>query len=227
MGKIKRQIIEIKISDLDKLEDRFFEQIQMNRERVFKKFSKQLEETKQAVITGTSIRGLIEFYKIEKIEEENVILENGYVMSSNMLAELLKTAEELVVCAVTVLGYDELEEQEKDMFKNLFIDGWGTALASCSHASIVKKLRNDMLKEGRYVTQAWCPGQHKIDITLQRDIFALIHPEEIGISLSEGCMMEPKKSVTSFVGIGWDENMAQVRPCDFCNLRETCPSAYS
>lgn len=227
MGKIERHIIGIELSDLYKIEDRFFAQIQMEREQVLTKFRREFEETKNTVVSGINICGLMASYRIEKIEDDNIFLDNGHVVSSNMLAELFKTSEELAICTVTLLGYDELEEQENDIFKKFFIDGWGTAIISCSHAYMVKNLRNYMLKDGLYITQAWSPGQHKIDITLQRDVFALIRPEDIGIFLSDGCMMKPKKSVTSFIGIGWDENMMEARACDFCNHRETCPSAYS
>lgn len=33
----------------------------------------------------------------------------------------------------------------------------------------------------------------------QKKLFALIHPEEIGIELTEGCMMEPEASVSAMV----------------------------
>ena len=37
------------------------------------------------------------------------------------------------------------------------------------------------------------------DLEDQKKLFALLHPEEIGIELTEGCMMEPEASVSAMV----------------------------
>ena len=41
--------------------------------------------------------------------------------------------------------------------------------------------------------------QHAQELADQEKLFGLIHPEEIGISLTEGFMMEPEASVTAMV----------------------------
>jgi hypothetical protein len=40
-------------------------------------------------------------------------------------------------------------------------------------------------------------------------------------------MMHPKKSVSGIFGISPNKDEEGLQPCDFCDLRKTCKSAYS
>ena len=61
---------------------------------------------------------------------------------------------------------------------------------------------------------------------MQTVIFNTLQPSQIGVTLSDMFMMHPKKSVSGMFGIqSIDEN--RVRPCDLCERRETCPTAYA
>lgn len=144
-----------------------------------------------------------------------------------MLSHLFSKAEEIVFTATTVLGYDELAEKETDSLKQLFYDGWGSAVAECGHTWLRNQIKTKLAGTGVCVTFPWCPGQHEVDIRLQKELFALLKPEDIGITLSSSFMMHPQKSVSSFIGIGHDVEMETLRACDFCGLRETCPTAYA
>ena len=45
------------------------------------------------------------------------------------------------------------------------------------------------------------PGYGDIPLELQKDIFRLLNPQKIGITLNESLLMSPSKSVTAIVGI--------------------------
>jgi cobalamin-dependent methionine synthase I len=45
------------------------------------------------------------------------------------------------------------------------------------------------------------PGYSDMSLEMQKKIFKLLKPENIGINLSPSCLMIPEKSVTAFVGI--------------------------
>ena len=226
MGKSNIHIIDIPLEELENMEEMFFRQIQMERRRVMKKFSQQYNVTRHQVMSGVTAEGMFRSVKIEKKEEENIYLEGGTLISSRMLSELFKSSDEIIVCAMTLHGYDQLEAESDDNLITLFLDGWGTAAAECGHVWMKEQIRGMMEKKGRYLTSSWSPGQHNIDIKLQKEVFELLQPEEIGMELTDSFMMHPKKSISSFIGIGSDENAGKIRACDFCERRETCPSAY-
>lgn len=226
MEKNKATKIDIPVNEIERIDDMFFSQIQMRGDKVMKKFAAQYEETKEQIFSNVSVEGIFTSYKIDKIEDNDIWLENNTKISSEMLAGLFKECEEIIVCAMTVHGYDPLEEAAKGKnIETLFLDGWGTAVAECGHVWMKEQIVKE-LEEGKYATSSWSPGQHNVDIKIQKDLFALLHPEEIGITLTDSFMMHPKKSISSFIGVSRNDKVVQLRACDVCRLRDKCPSAY-
>lgn len=226
MGKIIKRTIDIPLNALENMDEMFFRQIQMNGAKVMKKFAKQYEDTKVLIFSNVNVKGIFTSIKIQKIDGEDIYLENNEVISSKMLSNIFENSEELIICAITLWGYDELEEAADGNLTALFLDGWGTVAVECGHVWLKDYIKKSMEDEGLYLTNPWSPGQHNVDIKIQKNVFDLLHPEEIGIELSKSFMMHPKKSITSFIGIGNDSSLEQIRACDFCERRETCPSAY-
>lgn len=226
MGKFDVRTIDIPLDELENIDDMFFRQIQMRREKAMKKFSAQVEETRERIFSNVKAQGIFLSCNIAKVEGDDIHLEGGVVITNNLLADLFRTSEEMVFCAITVHGYDVLEEKAKDGFDMLFLDGWGTAVAECGHVWMKDRIREELEQDGFYCTSSWSPGQHNVDIKLQKELFAVLHPEEIGITLGDSFMMHPKKSISSFIGVSRDKDVQQMRSCDFCPHRDTCPSAY-
>lgn len=64
------------------------------------------------------------------------------------------------------------------------------------------------------------PGYGDLPITLQRELFRLLDcPRQIGVSLTEHCMMVPSKSVSALVGIGEGDGCA-VSGCTVCQKQD-------
>lgn len=226
MGKLDIHKTDIPLAELKNMEELFFRQIQMDSGRVMKKFSQQYNDTRQQVMLNVAAEGMFRSLRIEKNDGNNIHLEDGTIIASRMLAELFGSSDEIVVCAMTLHGYDRLEAESDDNLVTLFLDGWGTAAAECGHVWMKEQIQRITEKDGLYLTSSWSPGQHNIDIKLQKEVFKLLHPEDIGMELTDSFMMHPKKSISSFMGMGTDENAGKLRACDFCERRETCPSAY-
>ena len=56
--------------------------------------------------------------------------------------------------------------------------------------------------EGVKVYQRFSPGYGDLPLEVQRDIFALLSPERaIGVTLGDGLLMSPTKSVSAIIGI--------------------------
>lgn len=227
MALLKRQIFEIPITEMENLDDMFFKLIEMKKEKALKRFSAQYEETRQRILGGVTVRGVCESYAVDTINGETIYLTDGTTIRSEMLSHLFSKAEEIVFAAITVLGYDQLAESETDNLKLLFYDGWGSSVAECGHTWLRNQIKAKLADNDASVTFPWSPGQHEVDIRLQKELFSLLKPADIGITLSPSFMMHPQKSVSSFIGIGHDIEMETLRACDFCKLRETCPAAYA
>jgi len=65
------------------------------------------------------------------------------------------------------------------------------------------------------------PGQEGWPIEQQRQVFSILPAAEIGVRLTESCLMIPRKSV-SFVIPRGKELSDSVIPCDFCSKKNRC-----
>lgn len=223
----KEFLTDCEIRKMKDIDDMFFKQIQMSGDKVMEKFPKQFIDTKKRVIDNVKIQYLIEAFEISGTDRNKVKLANGTEFKSPMLAKALSKSEEVILMIITVHGYDEIEAAASDGFNLLFIDGWGTALAECANAGMWLTLEKDMKSKGKYITHGWSPGQHQVNIELQKQLFEVLQPEEIGVKLSSSYMMDPKKTISSIIGLGNDSSAPDIRACDFCEKRESCPSAYA
>lgn len=221
----KREPIPLEV--LTDVDEKFFRQIQMDGDKVLKKFKSIYESTKAEAYKKLKGECLYASFKIDCMDDGVIYLEQGETIKSKMLTQAFEKSEELIICAITMSGYEEMEEASDDFMNTLFYDGWGTAFADCGYAWLKNHIAEELKPKGYYATCPWSPGQHNVDIQLQKLVFRLINPEEIGITLNSSCLMHPKKSITGIFGISKEEDVTKMRACDFCEHRETCPSAYN
>ena len=226
MSIIKRRRLELKVTPDEKLEEYFFKQIEMSKDRAMKKFADNINESKERILSSIRIEAIFESYPVESRDAGKIILECT-TFGSEMLVKVLETSDEVLLYVVIAFGYDAIEKEEDDMMKLLFLDSWGTVAIGAADSMLEEILKEELAEQDLYTTHSWSPGQHEVDISLQAPLFGLLKPEETGVKLNQSYMMYPKKSISGIIGIGRDKDVSQIRACDYCKLRETCPSAYS
>jgi cobalamin-dependent methionine synthase I len=113
---------------------------------------------------------------------------------------IFKDAEKVAICICTI-GPQLEQETKKLMKKNemtraLILDALGSEaaeeVASQSDRILVERAREMNL----WPSKRFSPGYGKWDIKEQRFIFQLLPAAEIGVRLTESCMMIPRKSVS-------------------------------
>ncbi|MDY5612299.1 methionine synthase [Dysosmobacter sp.] len=112
-------------------------------------------------------------------------------------------------------------EQARDMAKAVILDACGSAWveAGCDQAEqeIAARL------PGQYLTDRFSPGYGDLPLSLQPAICgALDLGRRLGVHVSERFLMNPSKSVTALIGIADHPQMARIRGCAYCAMRETC-----
>ena len=87
-------------------------------------------------------------------------------------------------------------------------------------ASAYLEARSDEYERGLggSLTYRFCPGYGESPVTDLRQIFDLLHPEKIGVSLSESCFMLPSKSMAGIIGIG----KTVQKTCEGCFMLPHC-----
>ena len=112
-------------------------------------------------------------------------------------------------------------EQARDMAKAVLLDACGSAWveAGCDEAEREIAARFP----GQYLTDRFSPGYGDLPLSLQPAICgALDLGRRLGVHVSERCLMNPSKSVTALIGISDRPQMARIRGCAYCAMRETC-----
>jgi hypothetical protein len=186
------------------------------------------EECQKAIEIGEKLlepRVIYKSFQIDKIEEERVYLEGGSYFQSGHLAVLLEGADRIMVCCCTIGSalekkVGELSNQGELMLA-YFLDIYGATAVGVLGKSLYNQLQKELIGLGTTVPME--PGQLDWHVLDQRVLFQLLHPEEIGITLSDSLMMNPFKSISSVFGIGAPDQVKKgVISCSVCPKRDTC-----
>lgn len=227
MNILDRQIVPIPVGETNGIDELFGRMMKMDMENIPAKFRKAFDETRDIAYRQFTMKALFESFEIEEKNEETILLKNGTLLKSELLADIFRRSHALGFIVVTLNGYDEIDAAEEHMLRKLFLDNWGTAFIERADKWIMQSIAKDLEQKGLYVTHSFSPGQNGIPIEMQTLIFQELNPAAIGVTLSEKFMMHPKKTVSGIFGIQTEKDEKSVRPCDLCERRDTCPTAYA
>ena len=164
-------------------------------------------------------RILYTYYKITDRGRKRLILENGSVLKSPILADRLRCSEE-VAAYVSTIG-PRLEARVTDHFsKGEYLKGWildnvGTNALRKTNQYLYNVVKAKM---GASPLSRFSPGHNYWDISQQRILFNILPAEKIGVELTEHLMMKPKKSTSGIIG----STEKKFTSCQICQLRERC-----
>lgn len=227
MSIVERTIVEVDLADLSKVDAHFGKHAEVNMDAIPKRQKPVIEETRKASFDNYRIRSVYESFLIDKIEGDKIFMTTGHVMESSSLAKAFAKSKEIVLMVVSLAGYDEVASTFPKTVEKYFVDSWATAMVVNASHVVRDRLMNELNEKGWEGTFSWSPGQHNLSMDNQRPLFDMLRPEEIDVKLNDSFLMIPQKTESLFFGIGKEKEEEGMRPCDFCELRETCPSAYS
>lgn len=160
---------------------------------------------------------------VEDFQHERIAFPGG-TFSGPLVARAFAGSSRLYLALCTIgpgLEKRVAELMAKDMMRAMALDGAGTAAIGEVSQLIRDRIIASAEKAGLTAGMRANPGQEGWPIEQQRTFFNLVPAERIGVSLTESCLMLPRKSVSFAIGCG--ENMcADNVPCDFCSKRDRC-----
>lgn len=171
-----------------------------------------LQITRGEITRGHNLfepQGIYSSTKIKQISfsDGRVDLENGFSLNfSNSIINLLEGTSYLVLGVVTIGS--SLENKVSEFFTQgeypqaIALDAVGTVAVE----SLSRYIRNLVCQEAKEqyfkTTRYFSPGYGDWDISQQKDIFKIIPTNKIGVSLTESCMILPRKSLSWIIGAG-------------------------
>ncbi len=144
----------------------------------------------------------------------------------NDVRSMLAPCREAVLLAATLGAESErllLRMQAKDAAQALLLDAVLSAAIEAVLDAREEALRGELAAQGRYLTDRFSPGYGDMPLAQTREICEVLGAQRaIGLTVSAGGVMIPRKSVTAILGIS-DVPVAR-RPagCEGCAARETC-----
>ena len=185
------------------------------------KYGDSVSNAHAALLERAELSLLVRRMPVLSCGEGEVRLTEELSLVGEMPPKVLSQSQEVICFVGTLTGFSN---ESNDMMVEYFIDTWGSAYIEAGQAWLATEVQAALVAEGMNRTHLWCPGQHRFELNNQRTLFSLLHPEDVGCTLTKRLMMVPAKSVSGIMGVvpAGTENL--LVPCDFCRFRPTCPS---
>lgn len=164
---------------------------------------------------------------IRRVRRPRVTLENGTTttITSEVLSWVLYPCQQAVIFVASIgQGLeDRVSQLMKDghMVKATLLDAVGSEAAEKTACHLQERVREFATLGGADITLRYSPGYCDWDITQQSILFEAMDSAPTGVSLSEECVMVPRKSVSGIIGLGWGEKRRlRLSPCQFCTKQD-------
>lgn len=139
-------------------------------------------------------------------------------------ARMLAQCDQAVLLACTLgAAFDArlMAAQARDMAQAVILDACGSAFVESGCDAAEQEIAARF--PGRYLTDRFSPGYGDLPLSLQPDICAALDTaRRLGVHATKTLILNPAKSVTAVIGLSDKPQMARIRGCGFCSMRETC-----
>ena len=165
---------------------------------------------------------------IKRIRQPRIVLEDGLTVTSYVLSRVFSRCQHVAVFVASIGR--ELEEGVAQLMnggkilKATILDAIGSETVEKTVYHLQDRVQEFANSEGTEITLRYSPGYCDWDITQQRILFQAMDSVPIGISLTEECLMIPRKSVSGIIGLGnFKRRSVKLSPCRFC-IKTDCQS---
>ena len=113
--------------------------------------------------------------------------------------------------------------QVSSLFDTAVLQAVCTAMIEAYCDEVNQMIIRDAAEEQLYCRPRYSPGYGDLALESQREFFRILNiTKTTGISLTEGCLMVPTKSVTAFVGLSPTDRNCVLSGCEECGMQDTC-----
>jgi hypothetical protein len=139
--------------------------------------------------------------------------------------DLLAPAQQVIVSVITIgPALENKVHQLENKLVAFMLDTAGVLALSTVGETLRDRIEQQVAASQWGVSPALAPGSLVgWQITGQREVTALLPLEEIGVRLTEYCVLEPHKSASMTVGLGSDYSSSHIDSvCQYCSLAAHC-----
>jgi hypothetical protein len=150
----------------------------------------------------------------------------GLEIESRNLAKNLKGCGEAALFAATLgVGVDRLIRRVEitNMAKAVVLQACAAAYLEEYCDACQERIAREARREGKYLRPRFSPGYGDFSLSYQAGIMRMLDcAKQIGLTMTDGCLMTPVKSVTAVIGICMTDVACHQSGCGSCRKRD-CP----
>lgn len=185
---------------------------------------KRLERCKSELIAQSEPKAIWKSFALNT--EDDTLIFNDISIKSDSLYKNLKGCKEITLMAVTIgSACDRLikRSQMLEIGSTFIYQSVGAAMVEEYADHINSIIRNEANDRGLYTRPRFSPGYGDFAIEHQKNIFDIMPiTKQIGITLTDSCLMLPSKSITAVIGLSETNEKCPISGCESCNLSENC-----
>lgn len=189
------------------------------REKADEKTLALIEEAFSELDEAAKERIVFRAFPLQTDGTEHIVIETMEIKSKN-LAKNLRGCEQAILLGATLgVRVDMLMKRYSltDMAKVVVLQACAAALLEEYLDEWQKKLGNKIEQDGFYMHPRFSPGYGDFSILHQKEILTILDaPKKIGLSMTNGSMLTPTKSVTAVIGLSRENADCPVQGCEAC-----------
>lgn len=163
--------------------------------------------------------------KVTALKDNFIEIEGGIRFYTKKTTAYIKDASHVVLFLATI--GPELENEASslteglDPLKGYLLDRIGSFAVESLADNLEKRLRKDYSLRKKSVSSRFSPGYCDWPIDDQFKMVKALDFSKAGVTLTEGCMMVPKKSISAIVAVADNDVFKElVSSCDVCEIKE-------
>jgi hypothetical protein len=147
-------------------------------------------------------------YIARRIKEKARVItfvNSDIVIESSSVSKLLSGSFGAIFMAVTIGPAlerkidDEIKEHNNE--KALVFDAVGSGSAEAAANALNNHLITQSRQAKLFLTTRFSPGYGDLPLTFQRDLYRELSLDELGIRITEKCILYPQKTITAVIGV--------------------------
>ena len=158
-------------------------------------------------------------FEISELNTNELMIGTLKVQSEKLYRNLHGCHAVVLFCATLGTGVDLLMKRYTvtDMAKTAVLQACAAALLEEYCDNIQKQIATELAK-GEYLRPRFSPGYGDFSILHQKDLLQMVDAsKKIGLSMTDGYMLTPMKSITALIGISYESADCHMSGCKVCS----------
>lgn len=184
----------------------------------------QVADTATQLTSTLAPRFTYRVFPLTKDEASFYLSGSGITLTGKTAQTMLAQCQQAAVLCCTLGGEFEAllrRTQVRDMARAAILDACGSAYVEQGCDTVQEELASRF--PTLFLTDRFSPGYGDLPLSLQPAICSALDTLcRLGVQVTEHFLLNPGKSVTAIIGLSDRPQMARIRGCAYCSMRESC-----